>query len=384
MFVRAKYSPGFGRNALQSVAIDKQVSFAERGGSAAPYDAILIVGFGGPDRREDVLPFLENVTRGRGVPRERLFAVAEHYYHFGGASPINAQVRELIAALEPELHRHGINLPVYWGNRNWHPMLGDTVAQMKGDGVKRAVAIVLAAYSSYSSCRQYREDIARAQSASSASAMQIDKVRAFFNHPEFIAANTERVREALPQLSGRDDGSLRIAFTSHSIPRSMAQTCDYEQQIRETCRLVAEAAGIGPERWTSVYQSRSGRPEDPWLGPDILDHLRELKQRGFSQVLIHPIGFLSDHLEVMYDLDVEARTLCDELDLEMLRSRTVGTHVRFVTMLRLLIEERMGTALQTARASTGLYGPCHDVCPDDCCPPPLRPAANPGLGLRAD
>jgi protoporphyrin/coproporphyrin ferrochelatase len=319
------------------------------------------------------MPFLENVTRGRRVPRERLLAVAEHYYHFGGASPINSQVRELIATFAPELHRHGIDLPIYWGNRNWHPMLGETVAQIKADGVKRALAIVLAAYSSYSSCRQYREDIARAQTSSDADAVRIDKVRAFYNHPEFIAANTDRVREAIDRFSGRDDGGLQLAFTSHSIPMSMAETCDYERQIRETCRLVAEGAGIGPERWASVYQSRSGRPEDPWLGPDILDHLRELKQRGVSQVVIHPIGFLSDHLEVMYDLDVEARALCDELGLDMVRSRTVGTHARFVTMLRMLVEERIGADSPPGRASVGMYGPSHDVCPDGCCPPPARP-----------
>jgi protoporphyrin/coproporphyrin ferrochelatase len=346
----------------------------------ARYDAILIVGFGGPERREDVLPFLENVTRVRRVPRERLLAVAEHYYHFGGSSPINAQVRELIAALRPELERHGINLPIYWGNRNWHPMLEDAVAQMKTDGVKRALAIVLSAYSSYSSCRQYREDIARAQKSSGADALQVDKVRVFYNHPEFIAANTERVSEAIARFAGREGRGLQLAFTSHSIPLSMAQACDYERQIRETSRLVAEVAGIGPERWASVYQSRSGRPEDPWLGPDILDHLRKLKLRGVSQVLIHPIGFLSDHLEVMYDLDVEARTLCDALGIEMVRSRTVGTHARFVTMLRMLVEERIGTASRKTKASVGMFGPSHDDCPDGCCPPPVRPVAGPGRG----
>jgi ferrochelatase len=173
-------------------------------------------------------------------------------------------------------------------------------------------------------------------------------------------------------------------FTAHSIPLPLAQTCDYERQIRETCRLVALEVGIDTGSWSAVYQSRSGRPEDPWLGPDILDHLRELKQRGVSQTVIHPIGFLSDHLEVMYDLDVEARTLCDELGLLMVRSRTVGTHPRFVTMLRMLVEERMGTPSPTARAFIGLYGRSHDVCADDCCPPPVRPAASPGRGLRDD
>jgi ferrochelatase len=251
-------------------------------------------------------------------------------------------------------------------------MLEETVAQMKGDGVNRALAIILAAYSSYSSCRQYREDIARAQASSGAEAMQVDKIRAFFNHPSFIAANADRVREAIEQLSGRGEQGFHLAFTSHSIPISMAQTCDYERQIREACRLVSEAVGIGPENWTSVYQSRSGRPQDPWLGPDILDHLRELKQRGVSQVLIHPIGFLSDHLEVMYDLDVEARALCDELGLDMVRSRTVGTHASFVTMLRLVVEERIGTGAELVRAAVGRFGAVPDVCPEGCCPPPVR------------
>jgi ferrochelatase len=354
--------------------IDSQTSLIAPAGSALDYDAILVVGFGGPECREDVLPFLENVTRGRGVPRERLLSVAEHYYHFGGASPINAQVRELIEALRLELTRSGINLPIYWGNRNWHPMIEETVAKLKADGVQHALAIVLAAYSSYSSCRQYREDIARGQASARADALQIDKLRAFFNHPEFIAANADRVRAAIDRLSVPDDGGLQLAFTSHSIPSSMAQSCDYERQIEETCRLVAEAVGFGPARWASVYQSRSGRPEDPWLGPDILDHLRGLKQRGVSQVLIHPIGFLSDHLEVMYDLDVEAKVLCDALGIDMVRSRTVGTHPRFVTMLRMLLEERIGVASGARKLSVGSYGPSHDVCPETCCPPPARRA----------
>jgi protoporphyrin/coproporphyrin ferrochelatase len=342
------------------------------------YDAILVVGFGGPEKREDVIPFLENVTRGRGVPRERLLAVAEHYDHFGGISPINSQVRDLIAALEPELSANGITLPIYWGNRNWQPMLGDTLAGMTRDGVKRALAIVLAAYSSYSSCRQYGEDIARARAGvGEEAAPQVDKVRVFYNHPEFIAANAERVREALAPFSGWGEEGFQVAFTSHSIPGPMAQNCDYARQIEETCRLVADAVGIGPERWASVYQSRSGRPEDPWLGPDILDHLKDLKQRGTERVLIHPIGFLSDHVEVLYDLDTEARGLCAELGLEMVRSRTVGTHLRFVTMLRLLVEERIGAGTQTARACVGIYGPSHDVCPEGCCPAPARGVVKP-------
>ena len=335
------------------------------------YDALLIVGFGGPEKREDVIPFLENVLRGRNVPRERMLEVAEHYYHFDGISPINGQVRDLIAALEPELRTHGVTLPVYWGNRNWDPMLADTMATMKADGVRHALAIVLAAYSSYSSCRQYREDIARAQDAAGDGAPVVDKMRVFYNHPDFVGANAARVREGLDRLPADLRDSARLAFTAHSIPASMASRCDYEKQLTETCRLVAEAVGIGPDRWDLVYQSRSGRPQDPWLEPDILDHLRALHDRGASAVVVQPVGFLSDHMEVLYDLDDEARTLADSLGMAMVRAGTVGIDPKFVGMLRELIVERMTSPSQ--RRAVGLFGPNHDVCPVDCCPPPPRP-----------
>jgi ferrochelatase len=252
---------------------------------------------------------------------------------------------------------------------------------MTREGVKRALAIVQAAYSSYSSCRQYREDIENARASSGEHAPIVDKVRAFFNHPEFIAANAERVREALDRFSAQDDNrELLVAFTAHSIPVSMAQTCDYAQQIQETCRLVAERSGIAPERWSLVYQSRSGRPEDPWLGPDILDQLRDLNRPAAARVLIHPIGFLSDHLEVLYDLDVEAKALCEQLGIEMVRSRTVGTHPRFVQMLRALVQERIAPLPERSKASIGQFAPGHDVCPHNCCPAPTRRPAGP----RAD
>ncbi len=337
------------------------------------YDSILIVGFGGPERAEDVMPFLENVTRGRNVPRERLLEVAEHYHHFGGVSPINAQIRALIAALGPELERHGIALPIYWGNRNWHPMLADTLAEMAAAGRERSLALVLAAYSSYSSCRQYREDIERARASVGAGAPRVDKVRVFYNHPEFIAANADRVREALGAIDPERRSGAQVAFTAHSIPISMARNCDYERQLTETCRLIAEAIGIPPGRWQLVYQSRSGRPEDPWLEPDILDHLRRLKETGARDVVIHPVGFLSDHLEVLFDLDEEARQLSGALGINMVRSGTVGVHPRFVAMLRELIEERIGAIADPDRRAVGRYGPGHDVCPELCCPPPARP-----------
>lgn len=339
------------------------------------YDSILIVGFGGPERREDVIPFLENVTRGRNIPRERLLEVAEHYDHFGGVSPINAQVRELIVALRVECDRAGIGLPIYWGNRNWHPMLADTMAEMTAAGCRRSLAVVLAAYSSYSSCRQYREDIERARAAVGDAAPAVDKIRVFYNHPLFIAANADRVRDAVDSIGAANGHSQpHLAFTAHSIPLSMARNCDYERQLTETCRLIAEAVGVEPARWQLVYQSRSGRPQDPWLEPDILDHLRDLKARGVHDVVIHPVGFLSDHMEVLFDLDEEARQLSDELGLNMVRSGTVGVHPAFVAMLRSLIQERIAESPGTERPAAGEYGASHDVCPELCCLPPARPA----------
>jgi protoporphyrin/coproporphyrin ferrochelatase len=340
------------------------------------YDSILIVGFGGPERAEDVIPFLQNVTRGRNTPRERLLEVAEHYYHFGGVSPINAQVRALIAALRTEMDQANLPLPLYWGNRNWHPMLDDTFAEMTAAGRRRSLAVVLAAYSSYSSCRQYREDIERARASAGQKAPLVDKVRAFYNHPTFIAANADRVREGLRAIATVSGESMaHLAFTAHSIPVSMARDCDYERQLVETCRLVAQAVGVEPGGWQLVYQSRSGRPEDPWLEPDVLDHLRGLKERGIHNVVIHPIGFLSDHMEVLFDLDEEARQLSDALGLNMVRSGTVGLHPGFISMLLELIRERIGAIPESDRQSAGQYGPSHDVCPETCCPPPIRHAA---------
>jgi len=358
-----------------------------------PYDALLIVGFGGPEKREDVMPFLENVLRGRNVPRERMMEVAEHYDHFGGVSPINAQVRELIEALKPELRANGISLPIYWGNRNWHPMLADTMETMKNDDVQHALGVVLAAYSSYSSCRQYREDIGKARDALGEGAPVVDKMRVFYNHPGFIAANAERVREALTRggasgkwglaprssevpvpISTTPDAwpeSIHLAFTAHSIPSSMAAHCDYETQLTETCRLVAEAVGIPADRWKLVYQSRSGRPQDPWLGPDVLDHLRALHDEGVADVIVHPVGFLSDHVEVLYDLDDEAKRLAESLEMHMERSATVGTHPAFVAMLRELIAERIHALPD--KPAIGRFPANHDVCPTDCCLPPTRP-----------
>lgn len=339
------------------------------------YDAILFVSFGGPEHRDDVIPFLENVLRGRNVPRERMLEVAEHYYHFDGVSPINQQNRELIEAVRQRLPSFGIDLPIYWGNRNWTPLLTNTVKEMGQAGIRRAIAFVTSAHSSYSGCRQYRQNIADACSAAEPTAPQIDKIRVFYNHPDFIAAFADRVKTAFQELPEALQNDAQIAFTAHSIPESMAKTCAYEQQLLESCRLVAEELQIPEERWKLVYQSRSGRPEDPWLEPDILDHIQELKTQGAPAVVIVPIGFLSDHMEVLYDLDEEARQLCESLQLPMARAGTVGTHPRFVDMVCQLIAERVSG--DSPRAAIGRDGPAWDFCAVDCCPALKFPAGRP-------
>ena len=339
------------------------------------YDAILVVSFGGPESRDDVIPFLENVLRGRNVPRERMLTVAEHYYHFGGKSPINQQTRELISALEAELRQNGPKLPVYWGNRNWHPLLPDTVRKMKEDGVRQALAFVTSAYSSYSGCRQYREDISRAQNEVGPDAPEIHKLRAFFNHPGFIEATVERVQEALQAVPAESRKNVQVIYTAHSIPLSMANTCDYVRQLEEVRRLVSMSLGVSND--ALVYQSRSGAPGQPWLEPDILDYLREVKAGDLaSAVVLAPIGFISDHMEVLYDLDVEARQVCDSLALPMVRAKTVGVHPKFIAMIREVIQERVTPG--TERRSLGSLGPRANVCAEDCCPAPPRPQGRPG------
>ncbi len=335
------------------------------------YDALLVVSFGGPESKEEVIPFLENVLRGRNVPRERMLTVAEHYYHFDGKSPINQQNRELIAALQVELDRHGPKLPIYWGNRNWHPLLADTLQQMKQDGVHRALAFVTSAFSSYSGCRQYRENIAHAQEQVGTGAPAIDKLRVYYNHPGFIETMVDRVQHALQSLPAELGKNSKVIYTAHSIPISMAQSCNYVKQLEESCRLVSEALNrVGDPL---VFQSRSGPSGQPWLEPDVLDYLREAKERKLAAgIVLAPIGFISDHMEVLYDLDTEARQLCAQLDLPMVRAGTAGTHPRFVRMIRELIVERMTE--DPARVALGKLGPGLDICPQDCCPAPSRPA----------
>jgi len=326
--------------------------------SGLSYDAVLVLSFGGPEKQDDVIPFLENVLRGRNVPRERMLAVAEHYHHFGGKSPINDQNRALIAALEHELALHGIQLPVYWGNRNWHPLLADTLRQMRDSGVRRALAFVTSIFSSYSGCRQYLEDIERAR-AHVEGAPEVHKLRKFYNHPLFIDAQADEVRIA---LAGR---KAQIIFSAHSIPVTMAQSSDYQKQIQEACRLVAEKVGIAD--WRLVYQSRSGPPEQPWLEPEIDDVLRELEPG--TNVALVPIGFVSDHIEIVYDLDIEMQEIAHERGVNLVRAPTVGVHPRFVRMIRELIEERLGL---THPRAIGQYPASHDVCRAECCPAPAR------------
>jgi protoporphyrin/coproporphyrin ferrochelatase len=317
------------------------------------YDALLLLSFGGPEGPDEVMPFLENVTRGRGIPRARLESVAEHYHRFGGVSPINQQCRDLKAAIEADFAAHDLDLPVYWGNRNWHPFLADTLREMKADGVRRAAAFVTSAYSGYSCCRQYLEDIARASSEVEG-APSIDKLRIYFNHPGFVEPMIENTRAAFDRL-GSD---ARLVFTAHSVPIAQPGRAAYVAELRDVSALVAEG-----RPWDLVYQSRSGPPSVPWLEPDIGDHLEKIRAEGAEAAVIVPIGFVSDHMEVKFDLDVEAAELGTRLGLRLSRAATAGTHPRFVTMVRELLLERDGGE----RPALGTLGPRPDTCAKSCC-----------------
>ncbi|MDR7277932.1 ferrochelatase [Catenuloplanes atrovinosus] len=357
------------------------------------YDALLVMSFGGPEGPDDVMPFLENVVRGRGVPRERLLEVAEHYLHFGGVSPINQQCRDLIAAIKADFAANGVDLPVYWGNRNWHPMMADTLARMKADGIRTALGFATSAYGGYSSCRQYWEDISKAQAVVGDGAPQVHKLRQFWDHPGFVEPHADALRDALGRLDPARRDSTRIVFTAHSIPNSMAATAGptggrYEAQLQETAALVAAAAGTDVP-WDLVWQSRSGPPQVPWLEPDINDHLTALAEKGVTDVAVSPIGFVSDHLEVIWDLDNEASDTAAELGLGYARAGTPGHDPRYVTMVRELVTERLSeppsdgprapfTAPEPVCASApgrrlGSI-PVWDYCAVDCCKPPARPA----------
>lgn len=314
---------------------------------------------------QDVMPFLENVTKGRNIPQERLLSVAHHYQLFDGISPINEQNRRLISALKKLLKTKGPDLPIYWGNRNWHPLLEDTVAKMKADGIKRAVAFVTSAYSSYSSCKQYLENIEQAQIAAGPGAPAIEKIRAFYNHPAFISVNAENLLLALEQIPNERRKQCQIAFTAHSIPLNMADNCLYQAQLQEACNLVAQRAGV--DNWQLVYQSKSGSPHQPWLEPDICDYIKDLHtQKQTQDLVVQPIGFVSDHMEVLYDLDTEAKQLCSKLGLNFLRAATAGTHPDFIEMVRELVMEKIDSSLP--KRYLGQAGPVSEVCPEQCCP----------------
>lgn len=327
------------------------------------YDAILFVSFGAPEKPDDVMPFLRNVVRGRNVPDERLLEVAENYQMFGGKSPLNEQNQALIAAVRDALKESAVDLPVYFGNRNWHPFLSETIGEMRQNGVRRALAFVTSAYSSYSGCRQYREDIERAKADANAPEMCVEKIRVFYNHPLFIAVNAENLERALIEIPAERREQAEIVFTAHSLPLAMARHCDYEAQLLETCRLVAEKTNR--KNWRLVYQSRSGAPHIPWLEPDVNDYLRQIRANNASDAVVQPIGFISDHQEVIFDLDTQAQETSKEIGLNLVRAATPGVHPKFVEMVRDLILERLEN--RPGRIFAGTRGAKADFCPSDCC-----------------
>lgn len=341
------------------------------------FDAFLLLSFGGPEGPEDVMPFLRNVTRGRGIPEERLGEVAEHYQHFRGVSPINAGNRDLIAALREEFDAHGIPLPIYWGNRNWKPYVADAVRQMRDDGVRRALVLATSATGGYSSCRQYREDMAQARAMSGDGAPELVKLRHFFDHPGFVAANLDGARAALDSLPAGIRDEARLVFTAHSVPVSMNASSGpdsfggglYASQQRETARLVAMLLRGADAEFDLVWQSRSGPPQVPWLEPDINDHLRDLAARGTRAVVVCPTGFVADHVEVLWDLDNEAAQTAGELGLYFARAAAAGTHPGFVSAIRELVQEQLDGA---EPKTLGALGICGVDCPADCCPAPQR------------
>ncbi|MEV7724836.1 ferrochelatase [Streptomyces sp. NPDC087917] len=364
-------------------------------GLAAPYDALLLLSFGGPEGPDDVVPFLENVTRGRGIPRERLKEVGQHYFGFGGVSPINGQNRELLDALREDFAAHGLDLPVYWGNRNWAPYLTDVLREMAADGRRRIAVLATSAYASYSGCRQYRENLADSLAALAAEGVaelpRVDKLRHYFNHPGFVQPMIDGVLAALAGLPDEVRDGAHLVFTTHSIPTAGADTSGpveghgeggaYVRQHLDVAKVIADAvhAETGTERpWELVYQSRSGAPQIPWLEPDICDHLEALHASGAPAAVMVPIGFVSDHMEVLYDLDTEATAKAAELGLPVARSATVGADPRFAAAVRELLLERAAgeRGEEVRRRALGLLGPGHDLCAVGCCPARTpRPAA---------
>ena len=341
-----------------------------------PYDALMLVSFGGPEKPEDVVPFLENVTRGRGIPRERLEEVGEHYFLFGGRSPINDQNRALIAAIEEDLRSNGVDIPVYWGNRNGDPFLADTLRQMREDGVERAACLVTSAYSSYSGCRQYRENLADAV-AQVPGAPRLDRLRHYFNHPGFVEPMVDATLTALADLGDTGRHDAHVLFVTHSIPLAMNDASGpeggaYVAQHLAVCEEISERVRQETgHRYASelVFCSRSGPPQVPWLEPDVNDRIVELAEDGASAVVLVPIGFISDHMEVAYDLDTEARATAEKAGVEFARAATAGLDPRFVSMVRDLLVERASVerGIDVRRAAVGSLPPSWDVCPPGCC-----------------
>ncbi|ACZ31638.1 Ferrochelatase [Xylanimonas cellulosilytica DSM 15894] len=350
-----------------------------------PYDALMLYSFGGPDRPEDVVPFLRNVTAGKGIPDARLEEVGEHYYAFGGKSPINEQNLALKGALEKELAERGIDLPIVWGNRNWAPYTTDAVDELEAMGARRAVALVTSAYSSYSGCRQYREDLAvvldqRGQLGPDGSTgVQFDKLRAYFNTPGFVQGNVDAVTEAFAALAGKggDPAAARLVFVTHSVPTTMEAAsgvghATYSEQHLDIAALIAAQVGeaLGhPVDWELAYCSRSGPPHQPWLEPDVNDLLGTLADRGVRDVVLSPIGFVSDHMEVAYDLDTEALDTARSLGMTAVRAGTVGTRAVFVKQLVDLVLERAAIARGESvdEATVGAFPAFPSITPNDCC-----------------
>ena len=341
------------------------------------YDALLVVSFGGPEGMDDVMPFLDNVLEGLRLPEAARQAVARRYERFGGVSPINAHTRALVTAIEDAFERDGPALPVYWGNRNWHPLLPDTLRRMEADGIERALAFVTSTFGSYNGCRKYREDLHRAVQGL-ARPPHVDKLRYGYNHPGFIAAFTQRMRDALAEIPTENRDDAPVVFTAHSLPEAAARRAPYVEQLREACALVAEGLERPRSKWRLAFQSRNARygPGD-WLGPDIRDALAEERAIGATDVVVAPIGFVCDHMEVVLDLDVEAKERAGELGLNLVRAATVGTHPAFVGMILDLVRERMTD--NPVRAALGSRGPSHDLCPSDCCPSGRPGSTKPAL-----
>ncbi|MGW4366334.1 ferrochelatase [Nocardia takedensis] len=339
------------------------------------YDALLVLSFGGPEGPEEVMPFLENVTRGRGVPRERLEEVARHYLHFGGVSPINALNLDIIEAVRAELAGAGTDLPVYFGNRNWHPMVEDTVARMAADGVGSALVFPTSAWGGYSGCLQYHEDIARARAAFGPGAPELVKLRQYFDHPLLIEAFADAIRAALARLPHQRRSGARLVFTAHSIPESADLAAGppedggrlYSRQVAEAARLCAAAVGFADH--DLVWQSRSGPPRIPWLAPDIVDHLEDLSAKGVDAVVVCPVGFVSDHLEVIWDLDNEAEEKAGELGMAFARAATPGADPRFARLVVELIGEHVAGVQPRRLGSVSGYGCTPDgaPCAVGCC-----------------